>query len=471
MPALRLSHKLFLAFALLTGVVLSLAGWSLLTTRRLTAENRAIIERALPAVRLEVGLLEGVAALRRLEARHVVLRDAAYVRLFAERARAIEGDLSTLGDLVSTPEERQTLAGAAEQLRRYRMVGERPPAEKAGVEQAAVQLETLVQRLYGQSSTELRQRGAVVGRLEEQSRLVALLAIVTSLAVSLAIALFASLRIARPLRELRAAAWDVERRKVSEPIPVRGSDEIAELTSGFNRMAARLRELDTLKQHLFSAITHDLRTPLTVIDWSAERLGKGAPGVLGDRQASLVENIRMNTARLLSLVNQLLDLGKLKTGKLQLDLDPTDVASLIQDAVDEIRPWAEDRSLHLEVTVSDSIPKLVLDAKRIHQVLVNLLANAVKFSKAAGLITLHAEVVDHDVVVKVSDTGIGIPANLQTTVFERYEQAHTERGGTGLGLAIVKGFVLAHGGRVWVESQEGHGSCFAFTLPVEGPES
>ena len=470
MPVFRLSHKLFLAVALLTGVVLSLAGWSLLTTRRLTAENRAIIERALPAVRLEVGLLEGVAALRRLDARHVVLRDPAYVRLFAERARGIEGDLSTLGDLVSTPEEHQTLAGAAEQLRSYRALGERPPAERASVEQAAMQLETLVQRLYGQSSAELRRRGAVAGGLEEQSRLVALFAIVTSLAVSLAIALFASLRIARPLRELRAAAWDVERRKLSEPIPVRGRDEIAELTNAFNRMAARLRELDTLKQHLFSAITHDLRTPLTVIAWSAERLGKGGPGMLGERQASLVENIRMNTARLASLVSQLLDLGKLKTGKLQLDLDPTDVASLIQGAVDEIGPWAEDRSLRLEVTVSDSIPKLLLDAKRMHQVLVNLLANAVKFSKAAGLITLSAEVSDGEVVVRVSDTGIGIPAHLQTTVFERYEQAHTERGGTGLGLAIVKGFVLAHGGRVWVESQEGHGSCFTLTLPLEAPE-
>ena len=471
MPALRLSHKLFLAFALLTGVVLSLAGWSLLTTRQLTAENRTIIERALPAVRLEVGLLEGVAALRRLEARHTVLRDAAYVRLFTERARAIENDLSTLGGLVSTPEERQTLAGAAEQLRSYRGLAERPPAEKAGIEQAAMQLETLVQRLYGQSSAELRRRGALADRLEEQSRLVALLSVVSSLAVSLAIALFASVRIARPLRELRAAAGDVERRKLSDPIPVRGRDEIAELTGAFNRMAARLRELDTLKQHLFSAITHDLRTPLTVIAWSAERLGQAGPGALGERQASLVENIRMNTARLSSLVSQLLDLGKLKTGKLQLDLDLTDMASLIQGAVDEIRPWAEDRSLRLQVTVSDSIPKLLLDGKRMHQVLVNLLANAVKFSKAAGLITLTAEVAEPDVLVKVSDTGIGIPANLQTTVFERYEQAHTDRGGTGLGLAIVKGFVLAHRGRVWVESQEGHGSCFAITLPLEASES
>ena len=470
MPALRLSHKLFLAFALLTGVVLSLAGWSLLTTRRLTAENRAIIERVLPSVRLEIGILEGVAALRRVEARHAVLRDPAYLRLFAERARAIESDLGALADLVSTVEERLALASAAEQLRSYRALAERAPAESRDGEQAAIRLETVTQRLYGHSSAELRRRGAEAGRLEEQSRLVALLAIAASLLVSLAIAGFASLRIVRPLRELRAAAWDVERRKATEAIPVRGRDEIAELTMAFNRMADRLRELDTLKQHLFSAITHDLRTPLTVIAWSAERLGRGEAGMPRERRASLVENIRMNTARLLSLVTQLLDLGKLRTGKLQLDLDPTDVHALVQDAVDEIRPWAEDRGLHLDVRVSDAIPKLLLDAKRIHQVIVNLLANAVKYSKAAGLITLTAEIADEHVVVKVADTGIGIPSHLQATVFERYEQAHSERGGTGLGLAIVKGFVLAHGGRVWVESEEGIGSCFGFALPLEVPD-
>jgi signal transduction histidine kinase len=460
-----------LAFALMIGVVVTLAGWSYLATRRLTAENRAIIHRALPAVRLEVSLVEGVAALRRLDARHALLRDPAYLRLFAERVQTVEGELATLATLVSTPAERETLAHTQEQLRSFRAAAERLPTERAAAQQAALRLEGLVERLYGQSSAELRRRGAMADALDEQSRIVAILAVGASLAVAVAIAAFATERIARPLRELRLAARAVERRKVADPIPVRGNDEIAELTVAFNRMATRLRELDALKQQLFSAITHDLRTPLTVIAWSAERLEQGALGALGDRQASLLENIRMNTARLLGLVSQLLDLGKLKAGKLHLELDPTDAASLVEQAVREIRPWAEDRGLRFDVSVSDSIPKLLVDAKRIHQVLVNLLANAVKFSKPGGLIAVTAEVAGREeaqeVVVKVLDHGIGIPAPLQATIFERYEQAHDGHGGTGLGLAVVKGFVLAHGGRVWVESEEGTGSCFAFTLPLE----
>ena len=348
MPALRLSHKLFLAFALIAGVVLSLACWSLLTTRQLTAENRTIIDRALPAVRLEVALLEGVAALRRLEARHAVLRDPAYARLFAERARWLK-TISRCWALWSRPRKSARLSPTPPDSSGISRARRALPLERAGSDQAAIQLETLVQSLYGQSSAELHRRGTLAEALEEQSRLVALLAVVTSLAMAVAIAAFASAQDRAPPARAPRRGPGVERRKLSEPIPVRGRDEIADLTIAFNRMATRLRELDALKQHLFSAITHDLRTPLTVIAWSAERLGPGRAG--NARRATRLaarEHPDEHPAPLSSLVNQLLDLGKLKTGKLQLDLDPTDFASVVQEAVDEIRPWAEDRSIRLD---------------------------------------------------------------------------------------------------------------------------
>ena len=148
------------------------------------------------------------------------------------------------------------------------------------------------------------------------------------------------------------------------------------------------------------------------------------------------------------------------------------MTALIQEAVNEIRPWGEDRRLRFAMTLPASLPKLRIDAKRIHQVVVNLLGNAVKFSQAGGLIAVTAAAADDHVVVAISDTGIGIPAPLQATIFERYEQAHDERGGTGLGLTIVKSFVTAHGGRVWVEFREGQGSCFSrygALCHLEGP--
>ena len=216
-------------------------GWSLLTTRRLTSENRGIIDRA-RFVRLEESVCWRVAALRRLEARHTVLQDPAYARLFAERAQAIQSGLATLRDLVSTPEEGHTVVEAAEQLRRYRALAERPSAEKVGTEQAAMRLETLAQRLYGQSSMELRRRGTAAG--VSRSRAVSWRSLRSWPAWPCpSRSRCSKLSDWSAPERLRAAARDIEAPQALEPIPIRGRDEIAELTSAFNRMATRLREL------------------------------------------------------------------------------------------------------------------------------------------------------------------------------------------------------------------------------------
>jgi signal transduction histidine kinase len=266
------------------------------------------------------------------------------------------------------------------------------------------------------------------------------------------------MRIARPLRELQAATREVARREFSEPIPVRGHDEVAELTGAFNTMAGRLRELDTLKEEFLASVSHDLRSPLTAISWSADLLRTGGPGPLSPKQLRLIDRMHASSQRLLNLVNQILSVGQLRAGKLQLTRQPLDLRRSVAGALDEIRPLAEQGGVRLASSIPDGLPAVAADSERLQQILGNLLGNAVKFTPAGGTVT-----------VGVVDTGIGIPAEAVPRVFDRYQQAHSGRGGTGIGLAVVKGLVEAHGGRVAVESEEGRGSRFAFTLPLRLP--
>jgi signal transduction histidine kinase len=465
-PPLRLAHKLFLGFALVGVVVAALAGWTLLVTDRLTEENRAILQDTLPAVRLEVSLLESVAALRRLESRHAILRDPAYLQLFRERAQALGADLARLGPSLATPAEQATLAEARTRLADYRAQVERRPGPSPPGEPPVARLEAALEQLYSTSAVELHRREATARVLHRQTRVVAGTGIALSLAVGLLVACGTTLLVARPLRRLRAAAGDVARHAFPEPIPVRGRDEVAELTRAFNQMATRLQEVDAFKEEFLSTVSHDLRTPLAAIRWSADLLQGGVPAAISPKQARLVENIKSSANRLLGLVDQLLDLGKLEAGRLELDPRPGDLLALARASVAEVQPLADQGRIQLEITEGAGVPPILADPDRLQQVLVNLLGNALKFTPAGGRVSVEVGVEGREAVVRVRDTGIGIPPALLPSIFDRYRQAHRGRGGTGIGLTVVKGLVEAHRGRVWVESEENRGSCFGVALPL-----
>jgi signal transduction histidine kinase len=183
----------------------------------------------------------------------------------------------------------------------------------------------------------------------------------------------------------------------------------------------------------------------------------------------LTETIQSSSRRLLSLAGQIVELGRLRAGQVHLDLRQTDLRGVIGQAVDEVRPLAERGELRLDVAVPPDLPAITADPERIHQVVVNLLANAVRFTPPGGRVSVSAELGADTVTVRVTDTGVGIPADLVSKIFDPYEQAHHGRGGSGVGLTVVRGLVEAHGGRVWAESDEGRGSCFTFTLPASAP--
>jgi signal transduction histidine kinase len=468
-PSLRLGQQLGFAVGGLLVVVGSLVGWNLIVTRQLTEAHRSLVDSGIPSVRLEVGLLEGVAALRRIEGRYTILKDPAFLGIFRDRARAADDDLDRLEALLGTAAERDFVAAARASLTEYRQLVEEGLPLPPGQPHPAIELEDTLERLYRSSGAELRRRQAALETMAGRTRVLGITALVAATLIGLGLGAFAVLRVARPLHRLRTATQEVAAREFSEPLTVAGPSEIRDLTGAFNRMAARLGEIDRLKDEFFTGISHDLRTPLAAIRWSADLLHSGSLGPLTPKQLRLAETIQSSSRRLLVLAGQIVELGRLRAGRLHLDLRPTDLGDVIGQAVDEVRPLAERGQLRLEVEVPDDLPPAAADAERVHQIMVNLLANSVRFTPPGGRVSVSAALEGAEVAVRVIDTGVGIPADLLAKIFDPYEQAHHGRGGSGVGLTMVRGLVDAHRGRVWVESEEGRGSCFTFTLPLAVP--
>ncbi len=232
---------------------------------------------------------------------------------------------------------------------------------------------------------------------------------------------------------------------------------------------SELRRLERVRRDFVANVTHEFKTPLTAIQGFAETLLAGA---LDDRQnrQRFLEIIRDHARRLARLTDDLLKLSLIEAGKLELEVQPVSVAELIDSCVETTRLKAEQKQLTLRAERSDELPAVRGDRSRLAEVLQNLLDNAVQYTPAGGRVTLSAQAVDGNVVISVSDTGIGIPQAEQERIFERFYRVDAARsrevGGTGLGLAIARHIVEAHGGRIWVESAVGRGSDFHFSIPV-----
>ena len=234
------------------------------------------------------------------------------------------------------------------------------------------------------------------------------------------------------------------------------------------------RQLERLKDELVSVVAHELRTPLTSIRGSLGLLASGAMDPASPQARRMVQIAAQNSDRLVRLINDMLDLERFESGRLELDLGDVQAAPLVEEAADGVRHAASAAGVRVEWSVA---PELALraDRDRVVQVLVNLLANAVKFSPRDGVVQVLAELRGEEAVFQVRDHGRGIPPEMLDVVFDRFRQVDSsdarEKGGTGLGLPICRSIVQQHGGRIWAASAVGSGSTFFFTLPVAGAQA
>jgi signal transduction histidine kinase len=226
------------------------------------------------------------------------------------------------------------------------------------------------------------------------------------------------------------------------------------------------RRQDEMKSGVISTVSHQLKTPLTSIRMAIHLLLDEKSGALTPKQEDLLVTAREDADRLHTIVEELLDIGRIGSGKVRMDLSPLLPQRMVLEGLEPYRSAARDQGVSIVVDVPEDLPQVWADPTRIAHVFANLLSNALKYTPPGGKVSLSARAEEETVRFRISDTGIGIPDRYIPRIFEQFFRVPEQGPGTGagLGLAIVKEIVEAHGGTVGVESREGEGSTFLFSL-------
>ncbi|MFM9108782.1 MAG: ATP-binding protein [Chloroflexota bacterium] len=253
--------------------------------------------------------------------------------------------------------------------------------------------------------------------------------------------------------------FDVTARRIEAPVETLGLVVMRDVTE--------MQRLETVRQEFVANVSHELRTPIASIRAAAETLGAGALRE-PELAAELLDGIVRESERLNALVEDLLDLARMESGRMAFRIEAADAAALVREGAARLRAQAERAGLALEAEAPDGLPPVLADPARIEQVLLNLVHNAIKFTPAGGVVRVSARKAGDGVEISVEDNGVGVDADDLPRLFERFYKADKARqtAGTGLGLAIAKHIVQGHGGEIRVESRPGAGSRFSFTLPV-----
>ncbi len=293
-----------------------------------------------------------------------------------------------------------------------------------------------------------------------------LLAILVAGVVGLALTTMFSRQILKPVEALTAAARKMEKGDLNQRVEVESRDEIGELAHAFNAMAGGLQHQEELRSNMVSDIAHELRTPLSNVRGYLEAVRDGVI----DPSPILIDSLHEETMVLTRLLDDLQDLAQSEAGNLTLQCRPIKVQELIETAVARAQPEALEKNLHIKTLLTDRLPLVAVDTKRIGQVLRNLLSNAIAYSAQGDDIEIGARQQGREVEISVRDTGTGIAPDYLPYIFDRFYRSDESRtratGGTGLGLAIAKRWVEEHGGAIRAESSLGRGTTITFTVPV-----
>lgn len=355
-------------------------------------------------------------------------------------------------------------------------------------------LRNRTERLVGATRAAMAARVTAADRRARRAELVAWAGAGAALLLSIVVWFFVVRTISRGLRGLTRATRTVAEGRFDHRLEVEGSDEFAELARDFNSMTERLAELDELKRHFVSRVSHDLKSPLASIQEANNLLLDGLPGELSEDQERLLELSRENGERLGEMISKLLETSRLEAGAETPDLARHDLSEVVREAAERLDPSFRKRGVELELRIPGDDQPAMCDAERVEQLVENLLENARRFAPDRSVVRVVLEGVDEGdpdvpaerwrqvqangtgdghggaVLLSVEDAGPGVPEEEKERVFDRFFQSDGRGrpgGGVGLGLALCREVVAVHGGTIWVEDAPGGGARFRVLLPRE----
>lgn len=283
-------------------------------------------------------------------------------------------------------------------------------------------------------------------------------------------------KIVNPIKELEKGTETVSKGKFDEPVNIKTGDEIEDLGVAFNKMTEGLKQLQALKDEFVFIAAHELKTPVAAIKGYLSIINDGLAGPVNDKVKDFIGKVLNANARLIRLVEDLLEVARADAGKINIAVAPTDISAVVNETTGELKPLADEKSIKVSynaASLGENMPQALADSGRVREVLVNLIGNAIKYmgnKQSEKTIDIYHEVKDGMLVTHIKDNGLGMSKEAQAKLFQKFYRVQTKDTlnitGTGLGLFIVKQIIEKMNGTIWVESEEGKGSVFSFSLPL-----
>ena len=481
---MRIATRIVLGSGVVIVLLAAVTAYEAGTMARLAAMQRALGENTLPATAQALDLLASRSRLEEHLLKFAATRDRRYAEAAAGATRRLGRDLDRLRDLEPSGGESRAIDEVARDWLAFPFATASEPEMVEGLvasdrqrllerfsvplDDLRVSLDAVVVAAREQAAARVEEAGDAAAR----ARRLSLVALVVSVVLAFGVTGVTVRSIQRPLGRLIAATEAVAGGRFDHRVPAEGDDELTLLAAHFNSMAERLGELDRLKRDFLSNVSHEIKTPLAAMAETTQLLLDEVPGPLSEKQRRFLELQQQSNRRLQDMIRDLLDLSRHEAGVMEYRFDTQAVRPILEAALAELEPLAGEREVRVELEAHGGLPPVRCDPQRMLQVVLNLLANAIRFSPRGGWVSLAAREIADEVCtwvrVTVGDQGPGVPDPEKAQVFERFHRVagprSRDRGGVGLGLAICREIVTAHGGRIGVEDAPGGGAVFVVDL-------